>query len=322
MKELIKESKVVLLVFFLMGLVGCGASKEEPAPKDDEQEIPEAPLKIGYSLPMGSFTLQKLQYAKSAGVSYVEVSGTSLFVDDNRNFRLSDDEIIKKLTAAKKAADEAGIKVWSVHMPFGQYIDISLTKEADRQQVVAMHRKLIGFLEILEPEFILFHPSYYLGLNERDLRKSQMIKSALELNEEVQAIGAKLVIENMLGPELLASGGRERPLMRTVEETVEIFRRLPGSIYSAIDMNHIKNPENLIRAMGSRLKTVHIADGSGEAENHYSPCSGKGKNNWSAILAALEEVGYTGPFLYESDYEDEKELIACYKSLWADYIKK
>src|SRR5690606_19709273 len=126
--------------------------------------------------------------------------------------------------------------------------DLSLRSEEERQRVVALHKKLLGFLEILQPKIILFHPSWYLGLNERVIRKEQLIKSATELNEVVMKMGATLVIENMLGPELLVSSNtsRESPLCRTVVETVEIMDRLPHTIYSAIDMNHIKHPEQLI----------------------------------------------------------------------------
>ncbi|WP_211332067.1 sugar phosphate isomerase/epimerase family protein [Pontibacter actiniarum] len=310
---------LAILLACSLCLTGCDSSKEEPTPDVPAKETPVAPLKVGYSLPIGNFTKEKLPYAKSVGVSYVEASGMSLFVDDRRDFKMSDEEVTQKLREAKKAADEAGIKVWSVHMPYSQSIDLSTVSEADRQDIVAMHQKLITFLRILEPEVILFHPSYYLGLNERDMRKSQLIKSATTLDEAVQAINATMVLENMLGPELLAGNGRERPLMRSVEETVEIFSRLPTTIYSAIDMNHIKNPETLIKAMGSRLKTIHVADGTGAAENHFFPCSGEGKNNWTAILGALEEVKYTGPFMYESAYQDEKDLMPCYQSLYQNY---
>ncbi len=81
----------------------------------------------------------------------------------------------------------------------------------------------------------------------------------------------------MLGFDLLVDAKRERPLMRTVEEAVELMNRLPEDIYSAIDMNHIKYPEKLILAMGKRLKSVHIADGTGKQENHFFPCSGQGQ---------------------------------------------
>lgn len=260
-------------------------------------------------------------YAKSVGVDYVEISFGSL-IDGNRNFKVSDEEMSALMRKAKKAADEAGIRVWSIHMPFGKRIDLSLTDEAERRQVLALHRKVLGYCKILEPEIILFHPSYYLGLNEREARKKQLVKSATELNETVRSMKATMVIENMLGPELLVDAERERPLCRTVEETVEIMNRLPKSIYAAVDMNHIKNPENLIRALGKRLKSVHIADGTGEAENHYFPCSGQGTNNWTAILAALHEARYSGPFLYESAVDDVRDLKACYDSMYSSFVEE
>ncbi len=129
-----------------------------------------------------------------------------------------------------------------------------------------------------------------------------------------------MVIENMLGPKLLASKERERPLNRSVEEMVEIMGRLPQNIYAAIDMNHIKNPELLIKAMGSRLKSVHIADGDGEKEQHAFPCSGEGKNNWTKVMASLYDVGYSGVFMYECKIPSLGQLKPCYDTMYNAYL--
>ena len=281
-----------------------------------------AQLRLGYSIRVDSVTPEKMRYAKSAGIDYIETS-LGAFIDKKTGaFNLSDEEIIEKVKQAKKAADDAGIQIWSIHMPFSRIIDLSLTDEGERREVIALQKKTLGFCRILQPKIILFHPSWHLKLNQREARKQQLIKSATELNEVVKDMNATMVIENMLGPELyLPNGKLERPLCRTVEETVEIMNRLPRDIYSAVDMNHIKNPENLIRAMGSRLKSVHIADGDGEAERHYFPCSGKGANNWTAILAALHEADYNGPFMFESKYEDVKDFKECYDSLYANFVQ-
>lgn len=303
---------MLVCLLYLVTATIAFASPPKTAPK---------PLKIGYALGLTKVSAEQMQYAKSVGVDYVEVSFGGL-IDGNRSFKVSDEEMTELMHRAKKAADDAGIKIWSIHMPFGKHIDLSLTDEAERRQVVALHRKVLGYCKILQPEIILFHPSYYLGLNERVARKNQLIKSATELNKTVRSMKATMVIENMLGPELLVDAERERPLCRTVEETVEIMNRLPKSIYAAVDMNHIKNPENLIRALGRRLKSVHIADGTGEAENHFFPCSGQGNNNWTEILAALHEARYTGPFLFESAFEDARDLKACYESMYSTFIEE
>lgn len=313
----------LIILAFTLGFFSCDTeSGIEPEPVDPVVEIPEAPLEVGYGLSINHFTPEILAAAKAAGVEHVEASAMGSFIDSNADFRMTEEEAIAKLTEAKKNADAAGINIWSVHMPYGEKVDISVTDEAHRQKTVANHIRLVELLEILDPEIILFHPSWYLGLNERDERKSQLLKSAPELDEAVRAIGATMVLENMLGPELLASGGRERPLMRTVEETKEIYSRLPSTIGLGVDTNHISDPEKLIRAMGNKLKTIHIADGTGRAENHFFPCTGEGENNWNEILAALEEVGYKGPFMYESPTDDVKNYRTCYEKLYEVYYQQ
>ncbi|WP_377164046.1 sugar phosphate isomerase/epimerase family protein [Rufibacter sediminis] len=288
------------------------------ATKPPQQKAAQ-PRKVGYSIALKNITPENMAYAKSVGVDYIETSFQA-FIDDKRQFKLSEAEIRKAVAEAKQAADKAGIKIWSIHMPYSKTIDISLANEQERQAVVALHQQVLTYAKALQPQVILFHPSYYLGLNERETRKAQMIKSSGELLPAVQELNATMVIENMLGPELLADANRERPLCRSVEETLEIMGRLPKNIYAAVDMNHIKHPERLIRALGKRLKSIHVADGHGEKENHFLPCSGQGGNDWPEILAALDEVNYQGPFLFESAYKDVKELKECYLSLHSAYV--
>lgn len=287
--------------------------------KAQNQALPGR-LRLGYSIPVDQINPESMKYAKANGIDCIETF-LGPYVDTARNFKFTDEEIKTKLSAAKKAADDAGIEIWSVHMLFGKNIDISLPNEAERQKVMALHTKILGFCTILKPRLILFHPSWYLGLNEREVRKSQMIKSANEMNKVVKSMHAIMVIENMLGPELFVDARRERPLCRTVEETVEIMNKLPNDIYSAIDLNHIKNPEKLIYAMGARLKTLHVADGTGKAENHFFPCSGQGENNWVAILNALNTVKYSGPFMYECKYKDAKDFKPCYETLYQSFVQ-
>jgi hexosaminidase len=298
---------LLLLSFFFVS--SLSAQNKQPAR-----------LKLGYSIAVGSITAEKMRYAHEVGISYIEVTLGEL-TDTLRNIKLSDAETVAKVKQAKQWATDNGIQIWSVHMPYGKNIDLSLSDENERQQVVALQKKVLAYCKILQPKIILFHPSWYLSLNERELHKTQLIKSATELNAVVKSLGATMVIENMLGPELMANAKYERPLCRTVEETVEIMNRLPKDIYSAIDMNHIREPEKLIAAMGSRLKSVHISDGTGLKEDHFFPCSGQGKNNWVKILAALNDAGYTGPFMYEcGGVKDLKDLPTCYNGMYNDYL--
>ena len=312
--------RITLVLFVLLISLSCSSEK-----KNDEIR-PEIPVpdkhKIGYSLSVNSFNDDKLSYVKSVGVDYVEASGITSFFDSNGYINKTEEELEDIFTKAKATLDRNEISVWSVHMAYGEKVDISAVSESQRREIVDNHVKLLKYIKLLKPKFILFHPSYYIEPNQRDKHISQLIKSLEVLNEEVKKAGSTLVVENMLGPELM-KGDVERPLMRTVEETRDVFNRLPKDIGLAVDMNHIKNPENLIRAMGNKLMTVHVADGSGEAENHYmpNPCSNQGKNDWVEIFKALYDVGYDGVFLYESTkFEDEKEFKECYDKLFQNYV--
>lgn len=303
-------SILFLLILSITFISGNNLGRNVKAPKK---------LQVGYSIGINKINEEIMTYSKSVGIDYIEVSVNEL-VDKNRIFNFGEQEIIKKMKAIKSAADKAGIQIWSIHMPFGPRIDLSLGDEHERLEVIAMHQKVLDFCAILQPKIILFHPSFYLGLNEREMRKEQMIQSALELNKTVRAMKATMVIENMLGYDLQKDSEQENPLCRSVEETVEIMNRLPKDIFSAIDTNHIKDPEQLIRSMGKRLKSIHIADGDGKKECHYLPCSGQGKNNWAEILSALDKAGYHGPFMFECKYADVKELGQCYEQLHLQFV--
>ncbi len=292
-----------MLGLFITGIVSCIKGKPEP-------------LETGYSISYKNITPERLQHARSVGIDHIEVSGMNALFDANRQLVNEKDSVLEQFSAIKAAADAAGINIWSVHMPYGKLIDLSIADEQERQAVVELHKQVLEFCSVLDAEVFLFHPSYYLGLNERQVRSQQLIQSVKELNPAVQNLNAIMVIENMLGYELLKDENRETPLLRSVEEVVALMEQMPESVFSAIDMNHIKYPEQLIRAMGTRLKSVHIADGDGKKECHYLPCSGEGENDWNAILNALEEVKYDGPFMFECAYDDEQDLISCYQNLF------
>lgn len=280
--------------------------------------LAQGKLKIGFSIGINALTPKKMQQIKAADIDCIETGLTAYINKDSLTFKFSDAEMISKIKAAKKAADDAGVQIWSIHMPYGKEIDISFVDEERRKKVIAFHKKGLEYAKLLQPKIILFHPSYYLGLNEREERIKQLVKSVKELNAEVKAVKAMMVVENMLGPALLVSkGDQERPLLRSVEEATTIFKMFPNDVYAAVDLNHISKPEELLLALGKRVKTLHVADGDGKAERHYFPCDDKGENNWKAIFEALAKINYNGPFMYESSTKDLKAYRECYNKLSA-----
>lgn len=280
-------------------------------------------LRIGTTISvfggLKGLTYENLKEARSSGISDIEISLTGLV---NGEHPIPNAELKEMFRQVKHDADSAGINIWSIHMPYGADCDPSHVDETIRLHSENAYRNYIDIISVLEPEVILFHPSWRLGLNERKQRMSQLVKTITSLNKDAKRIGSIIVLENLLGYKLLRSPGVERPLGRTVEEMVEIMNLMPADVYAAVDVNHIKNPERLIDALGSRIRSVHIADGDGEKECHQLP--GRGKNDWVLILQALDRAGYTGPFLYEiraKEVDGFTDLVTTYNRLYEDYVK-
>lgn len=275
-------------------------------------------MPVGYALNIHSITQEKMDYAKSLGIDYIELSNIGSLLDKDLLLKFDEEYWSSKIDTISEILQKSGVSVWSIHMPFSQQLDLSTLDEEARLRVIQAHVQVLKVLKRLHPQIILFHPSYYLEFNERDARINQLVKSVKELHESIAKDNMIMVVENMLGPTLTV-GSRERPLLRTVEECVLVFNRFPVDVGIAVDMCHIAHPELLIREFGSRVKTLHVSDGNGKAETHYLPCTNQGENNWNLILSALEDINYNGVFMYECKYSDEKELVDCYDFLWNNF---
>jgi len=63
-----------------------------------------------------------------------------------------------------------------------------------------------------------------------------------------------------------------------------------------------------VRTLGSRITTLHISDNDGEQERHQMP--GAGVIDWAEFTALLDEIGYAGPLMYETNSaENVPELM-------------
>ena len=123
------QTSLSAFLSFILGLLvsSCTVSSKP-------QQVPQ-PLQVGYNLGVKNITPEKMAYAKSVGIDYVETS-FSAYVDKDRNFLASDEEILEQVKKAKAAADQAGIVIWSIHMPFGKDIDIAAMREIPVHMVI------------------------------------------------------------------------------------------------------------------------------------------------------------------------------------------
>lgn len=76
---------------------------------------------LGVGSSTSSMSPEEMAAAAKAGVEYVEIgiSGRGTVA-----------EIREKALHAKRMADEAGLKVWSCHLPFSRKLDISVLNDS------------------------------------------------------------------------------------------------------------------------------------------------------------------------------------------------
>ena len=91
--------------------------------------------------------------ARSVGVEYVEVAF-------NQCYRgVPAGEVIPRIRDMKAKIDSAGIKVWSIHLPFSRTLDISVLDEKKRKENVDFMAEMIGQCAQFQPKCLVLHPS-------------------------------------------------------------------------------------------------------------------------------------------------------------------
>lgn len=279
------------------------------------------PYELGANYSVVNISEAKLQDMKAGGMKWIEFGSVSFFKDSKKSY--TPEQIREVFLRAKSLCDKVGIKIWSVHMAFSDKIDISLADEQARQSVVKYHADCLEYVKLLEPKVVLFHTSWYIPRGEREQHYVQARKSSIELNEIVKSFGAITVLENMLDKKDMSKRPTyETPLGRQVDCMQRLFEGMPADIYVAVDLNHIKRPEEMIRAFGARVKTLHVSDGNGEEECHSMP--GQGQNDWNKIQQALYDAGYKGVFMHEVNtkfFKHYSEIGDAYQQIYDKYCK-
>ena len=193
-----------------------------------------------------------------------------------------------------KLAQETGVKIWSIHIPYGRSIDVSLVDPVARKAAVEELTRMISLCEYLHPEKLVVHPSYELSRDiqqdEREKRLEACKESFNILVKEAAKYNAKIAAE-CLPRTCIGNTSREINEILDAVESLEI----------CCDVNHLlqETTQDFIRSVGSRITTLHISDYDGKDEKHWIPNDPRGIMNWNEVLDSLVEIGYKGPFLFE-----------------------
>lgn len=181
------------------------------------------------------------------------------------------------------------VRLWSYHLPFKPHEEVDISKWQSKNNAVMRLSEFIKKASDIGIDKFVIHPSGEPIAD--DQRKDQMEcakESLAKLAEIAAQNGAVVAVEDL----------PRTCLGRNSDEILELISGHPA-LRVCFDTNHLLSEDILafIRKVGNKIVTLHVSDYDFINERHWLP--GEGDIDWQAVLAALKEVGYQGPWLYE-----------------------
>lgn len=229
------------------------------------------------------FGLESMKANKAAGLDYIEVTMNNVIGKDTAG-------VWDRATAIKADIDSAGLKVWSVHMPYSRTLDISMIDDVKRAENVQYMKDMMRVAGIFQPQYLVLHPSAEpIAPDEREQRLANSHASIGELAPVAKEIGAVLCIEN-LPRTCLGQNGEE--MMRLIEGYDEV-----GLCFDTNHLLYQSHADYLKAVEKGKIKTVHLSDYDFADERHLIP--GEGLIDNQALWAGIRENGYDGIMMFE-----------------------
>ena len=229
------------------------------------------------------FGLESMKANKAAGLDYIEVTMNNVIGKDTAG-------VWDRAAALKADIDSAGLKVWSVHMPYSRTLDISVIDDVKRAENVQYMKDMMRVAGIFQPQYLVLHPSAEpIAPDEREQRLANSHASIGELAPVAKEIGAVLCIEN-LPRTCLGQNGEE--MMRLIEGYDEV-----GLCFDTNHLLYQSHADYLKAVEKGKIKTVHLSDYDFADERHLIP--GEGMIDNQALWAGIKESGYDGIMMFE-----------------------
>ena len=213
------------------------------------------------------------------------------------------DEFIRNPGKIRRRLEQEGVRPWSVHSP-SQGWDNGTSNDAERKKSVEAAAVCFGPAAEVGAEIVICHPDASKKMTTKQQYKDckAFSRQSLEIiADHAKKTGIKIALENM------PARNKLRP-SSSVSELLEMIDGLGDHVGICIDAGH-SNANGLIaaedaRLAGEKLFAVHIQDNDGKGEDqHLLP--GLGTTDWDRFLNTLDEIGFTGPRIFELSHTEE-----------------
>ena len=238
---------------------------------------------------------------KFADIKYFAESPFDTFEMIPRNFDTDYDGAIKREFKAMCAG--TGKRAISYHIPFKHEDDLSNPADDVRKRAMDRFMFLLDEAVGFKSEIIVLHPSAEPVAPETRERRIELMREAMDAVEgELRSRGQRLALEFL-----------PRSCMgNTLDDILRMLDGFSDTFGCCADVNHLMGQFDeipaMVRALGSRLITLHLSDYDGVDERHWIPQPGAGVINWPEFMKALREINYRGPFNLETKCEVDLDI--------------
>lgn len=239
--------------------------------------------KVGISTNGREFTEKEFDELQKNGISDIEFSMTQDY--DN----------------VKKLSEKFGINIWSQHLPFGPFeeLEISSFDKDLRKSTIEKFSEMIKKGANIGIDKFVVHPSGEpIEENDREERLKYSRESLSVLADVCEKCGGVICVEDL-----------PRTCLGRCISDMKFLTNEDNRIKICFDTNHItaEKPEDVIRALGDKIVTLHVSDFDFVNERHWLP--GEGKINWINVVDALKEINYNGVWMYEIGFACPRTIL-------------
>lgn len=189
-------------------------------------------------------------------------------------------------------ASSPRLSIPTFHCTFDDAHDLSQTDDEARRTALELFIGEMKEARDFDASTLVVHPSFNPVAGDERPRRIEALKVSLsEAEERIRRYGMRIALE-------LLPDGR---LGETPEELADFVSDFGDAFGFCLDTNHLNGTQDrlaeTVEILGERIYDIHVSDYFGGVECHNLP--GNGTNDWKAFTAALDGVGYAGPFTYE-----------------------
>lgn len=207
----------------------------------------------------------------------------------------------------RRIAESQGIHFNQCHAPYRFENYDFINNEEAKADILFKIRRSIEIAGVVGAEAIVIHPWHHKNFNSESPEYFFEVNMNFygELAEYAANAGVKIALENMWQKNIFTGQiiadvcSNPHEFARYIDALNERY----GGFTACLDIGHCTltgvRPEDAIRILAHRLGALHVHDNNTEDDEHLLPFCGK--IDFSSVMKALGDVGYTGQLTFEAD---------------------